>query len=464
MSRVISHLLRDIASLTRYHQDASSRLCFLLGARKAIQMMMAVKDAPEYTYLVLNQTGREKSMDQVKSKVEKEIQIQGYDFKARDDLGDIIAVKTTDRKEEIEQKIKDNPELADELVNRFETDQIKNEEIPTVVVRRNASIDASKGESILSGDILQMGNIQAQENVVIQNMHYDVVAHGIAEMSSEEIKRSPGRVAIRTLEGRYDEYRVAEQKRYRNGLYYVSTLPRILGMNLLKFKKSKKAYVLVVCQDNGETAVSIYKRAPEGSRIAILVRNEQHKEDIEKSIERLDAPIESFQLITQAIDRYAKTRPRNKFTHFFIEFPSSETGLRPNPFMDMEEKNIINFARTQFQGIRSLALIGENEAQIAFVSHSLDPTENQEIVIQSFRQGYFSPLVLEEEMKREYPLEINVLPEIPTISQGGAVDFDKLRAEESYQSCWLGVDPVKHKSHAGFVAYFELLLKQSTRR
>ncbi len=36
------------------------------------------------------------------------------------------------------------------------------------------------------------------------DMYYEIVGHGVADMSSEEIKRSPGRIAVRTSEGRYD--------------------------------------------------------------------------------------------------------------------------------------------------------------------------------------------------------------------------------------------------------------------
>ncbi|RMG35123.1 MAG: hypothetical protein D6732_09835 [Methanobacteriota archaeon] len=467
MSRVLSHLLRDIASLTRYHEDASSRLCYFLGTREAIRLMLGVRDAAENQFLVLNVPPKEKSMEKVMEKVIKEIEIQGYDYEIRKDLGDVIAVKTKDRKKEFEQEIeraKESGEDISEVINKFDPEHIKRKGIPTVVVRRKASIEASMGASIVSGDIIQSGNIQAHQEVAIQNMYYDVVAHGIAELSSEEIKRSPGRIAIRTLEGRYDVFTVHHQKRYRNGLYSVTTLPRILGMNVLKFKKNKSAYILVIAQDNGEVAVELKKRAPEGSKVAIFIHNESHKKAVVETIERLRLEPEEFKFIEDPIDKYAKSRPRKKFTHFFIEFPSSEIGRRPNPFVNLEEKNFVNFARYQFQAIRALTLIGENEAQIAYVSHSFDPSENEDILVQTFRQGYFSPLVLTDDLREAYPVRMNAIPEIPTISQGGSIDLNKMRAEESYSSCWLRVDPFKHGADAGFVAYFELLLKGGGRR
>ena len=429
--------------------------------------MLAVRDAAENQFLILNVPPKEKSLEKVIDKVKKEIEIQGYEYEMRPDLGNVIAVKTKDRKKEKEREIemaREAGEDVSEVVNRFDPEHIKRLGIPTVVVRRKASIEASMGASIVSGDIIQSGNIQAHQEVAIQNMYYDVVAHGIAELSSEEIKRSPGRIAIRTLEGRYDVFTVHHQKRYRNGLYSVSTLPRILGMNVLKFKKNKPANILVIAQDNGVVAVELLKKAPEGSSISIYIKNDMHKKAVMETIERLRFSVDQFRFIEESIDKYAKSRPRKKFTHFFIEFPSSEIGIRPNPFVNLEEKNFINFARHQFQAIRALTLIGENEAQIAYVSHSMDPSENEDILVQTFRQGYFSPLVLRDDLRERYPIRMNAIPEIPTISQGGTIDLNKMRTEEKYASCWLKIDPIVHQSDAGFVAYFELLLRSSLRR
>ncbi|MHA2275863.1 MAG: hypothetical protein ACXAC2_08860, partial [Candidatus Kariarchaeaceae archaeon] len=101
MSRVINHLLKDIASLTRYHPDTSSRLCFLLGAREAIHLMLSVRDAAEHLFLVLNVPNKEKGIEQVKKKVTKDFNKQGYDFTPREEIGNVIAIAIRDRKKVI---------------------------------------------------------------------------------------------------------------------------------------------------------------------------------------------------------------------------------------------------------------------------------------------------------------------------------------------------------------------------
>ena len=86
------------------------------------------------------------------------------------------------------------------------------------------------------------------------DMYYEIVGHGVADMSSEEIKRSPGRIAVRTLEGRYDVPKYRDNRYYRNGLFSVTTLPRLLGASLLDFNNDP-ALMMVISQDNGEMAV-----------------------------------------------------------------------------------------------------------------------------------------------------------------------------------------------------------------
>ena len=448
MSRVITHLKRDISAYTRYHQDVSDRLCFMLGARKAIKIMKAVKHAPEYIFIKLHLTEKHKKYKDVKKLVKQEIEIQGYSYTILEHLENTIAVKTTNRKD-----IPNDDE--EDVENKFKPSPNKLREMATVIVKREASISASLGGSLMSSDIIQKNNVKGKQEVLIQNLHYEVVAHGIAEMSSDEIDRSPGRVAIRTTEGIYDIFQPNEQRRYKQGLYSLTTLPRILGIQILKFRPNTPANVIVICPDDGEVAISLFKNSPEGSIFNILIENEEHKERILKSLERVNLSLENFNFIAESLVKYSKSRPRDKATHCYIEFNSSNSGFRPNPFFDLEEGTLINHARTQFQGVRALSLLCKNMAKIAYVTHSIDPAEGQEIIVQNFRQGNFAHITLEEELLEKYKMPLLVIPEIHTIT--GTKEVKSKLPEERYTSCWLGVDPENHKSHGGFVAKFEFL-------
>ncbi|MCE7734104.1 MAG: hypothetical protein GPJ54_04440 [Candidatus Heimdallarchaeota archaeon] len=453
MSRVINHLLKDIASLTRYHPDTSSRLCFLLGAREAIHLMLAVRDAAEDLFLILHVPEKEKGIDQVKKKVSKDFNKQGYEFVEREELGNVFAVNIRDRK-----KIIPDPNSTEQLVNKYKIEEIKHRGLPQVILRRTASINASMGADIVSGDISSIPPLQRGDEAVLMDMYYNIVGHGIADMSSEEIKRSPGRIAIKTLEGRYDVPKFHDNKYYRNGLYSIITLPRLLGINLLKFTK-ERALILVICQDNGEVAVELLNRASEGSKIFMITRNENHRKAISSTLERLQIKEERIELLKVGLDRYTKSRPREKFTHFYLEMPSTETGKRPNPYFDQEEKVIISNARAQFSALRGISLVGINKAQIAYVTHSIDPSENQEVIIQAFRQGNFKPVDIDENIVKEYPIDLNALPEIPTVTQSSSIDLDKFDQEKVYSNSWLKIDPRVHKSDAGFVSQLSLELR-----
>jgi hypothetical protein len=415
--------------------------------------MLSVRDAAEHLFLVLNVPNKEKGIEQVKKKVTKDFNKQGYDFTPREEIGNVIAIAIRDRK-----KVIPDPNSTEQLVNKYKSEEIKHRGLPQVILRRSASINASMGADIVSGDISSLPPLQRGDEVVLMDMYYNIVGHGIADMSSEEIKRSPGRIAVKTLEGRYDVPKFHDNKYYRNGLYSITTLPRLLGINLFTFSK-ERALILVICQDNGEVAAELLNRAGEGSRIFLITRNENHRKAINSTLERLQIPGDQIQLLKVGLDRYTKSRPREKFTHFYLEMPSTETGKRPNPYFDLEEKVIISNARAQFSALRGISLVGADNAQISYVTHSIDPSENQEVIIQAFRQGNFKPINIAEEFTKEYPLELNALPEIPTVTQSSSIDLEKFDLEKKYSKSWLKVDPRVHKSDAGYVAKLKLELR-----
>jgi len=416
--------------------------------------MMAVKEAPSRLFIVLNETDRSKSIDRVRKRVKKNLVKQGYDVEDIEELDDVLAIVIRDRKKELENL---NPENPEETENKFVLDEIKHKGLPQVILRRDASIAASMGESVTSGDITVVPPLASGDDVLMMDKHYNIVAHGVANLSSEEIKRSPGRVAIRTIESRYDVPKFDTHKIYTGGMMSVSTLPRLLGAKILEFD-DEPTNIMVIAQDEGEIAANLLRKAADGSKLYILSK-ESEIETYTATLERLQVDMDSVEFITRSLDRYAKSRPRVKFSHFYLELPSTESGKRPNPYFELEEKNIISNARTQFSAIRSVALIGKNDAQVAYVTHSIDPTENEEVVVQAFRQGTFVPVELDADLRAKYKHGINALPEIPTVTQAGSIDLDKLEMERNYQISWLGIDPRDHESDAGFVAKLRLKLK-----
>ena len=123
-----------------------------------------------------------------KIKSTEKLQKQGYDITEEDDFNKVYSLKIRDRKQEFEEA---NEDENSELLNKFVLDDVKSKSLPQVILRRQASIDASMGASIKSGDISVIPALTSGDDVLLMDKHYNIVAHGVANLSSEEIKDLP---------------------------------------------------------------------------------------------------------------------------------------------------------------------------------------------------------------------------------------------------------------------------------
>ena len=92
----------------------------------------------------------------------------------------MYSLKIRDRKQEFEEA---NEDENSELLNKFVLDDVKSKSLPQVILRRQASIDASMGASIKSGDISVIPALTSGDDVLLMDKHYNIVAHGVANFS-----------------------------------------------------------------------------------------------------------------------------------------------------------------------------------------------------------------------------------------------------------------------------------------
>ncbi len=457
MTRLIRNMVADIGRLTRFSEPVAHRICFLRGARNGILSILALRTAPTKLRLLVN-TANCSPKDLAKELQSKEIKAS-----VSNEFKDVVEVQ-------IPPRIKitnEGPVINEELpgAEKLSEDYVQKNGIKTVTVRRNAAIDAAMGKDIVSTDIVEASDMSPGDEVVIIDKYKTIVASGVANMSEEEAKRSPGRVAIKVTYPLYDVPDFSGLKSYRRGDFSVFTLPRILGFrNVLIHASGDSPRILVVSQDNGEIAAHLHHAFKGKAKITILARNEGHIASIQNTFERLGVG-EDIQIIREELERMAKRRGRKgeKFNVIYYEPACSKSGQRPSFFSEIEEKTIISMHRSQFQGIRSIALLGETSSPIIYVTHSIDPTENQEVISLALKQGIFELSSDKKYLKlvENYPSEIDILPEIPTATLADSAKINQILSTPSYRRGFIEVDPIRDDADAGFVA--TMLLKPSRR-
>ena len=295
---------------------------------------------------------------------------------------------------------------------------------------------------------------------MVIDKYRNYLGFGKALMSFEEAKRSPGRIAIKIQYPLYDVPNYSTLKHYNRGDFSVLTLPRIFGVKALN--PTPKAKYVAVIQDNGETLSYIAELMDDSGELLVFARNENHLKAIRETLKRTQIENIHIQFETAPLDRFLKRfRGKGTFNGLYLEPQCSKTGMRPQFFSEIEEKEILVFSRNQFQRLRSSVLALKNNADIVYVTHSLDPTENQEVIVAAFRQGFLNPAPINDkimnELKKFEKEPVHALLEIPTATQADSVDLQQLLTQPDYSHTWMEIDPEHNQSDAGFIAKLKVI-------
>ncbi len=456
MTRLIKNMVSDVGRLTRFSEPVAHRICFLRGAREGILDILSLRTAPSRQFLWVY-TNIMSTKDLVKELKSKEIPAeQSQLFKNIVEVKIIPRLIPTDKGLIVNEEVEGAEKLSEEYIQK--------NNLKMVTVRRDAAIATAMGKDVVSTDIVEGSGINPGDEVVVIDKYKTVVGVGIAQMSEEEAKRSPGRIAIKIRYSLYDVPDYTGLKAYRRGAFSVMSLPRILAIQaLLAHQHKETPNVLIEAQDTGDVAAAIYHSLKGEGEYLILARNDGHASLIRDSMKRLNLG-ENVKVIKDEIEKLAKRRRRQaeKFNYVFFEPVNSRTGERPSFFSEIEEKTIISYHRSQFQSLRSLNVLTKVDTPIVYMTHSLDPTENQEVISLGLKQGSFELSNDRKYLKmtNDFPSDIDIMPDIPTSTQADSAKITEILQTPSYKDRWIEVRSLRDDADAGFICVLINKLKR----
>ena len=236
------------------------------------------------------------------------------------------------------------------------------------------------GSGLGSKDFIVPDDANIGDEISLIDKIDNVVANGILMMDVDEINAKKKGVAIKITDSKYKVPNLNGLKEFLRGHFMIQTIPNMLIGLMVNLKPKDR--LMDMLTRNGEILSHIWQRNPEVDSKIIAVDNSAHRlgkfDETIKRFRMYKTPIEKMQLNMRTFAQ--KFSKDETFDWIIINPISSETGLRPKIFEDVDEKNILEMVVEQKHFMEHAARLIKKGGTIFYITSSIDPAENEEII------------------------------------------------------------------------------------
>ncbi len=236
------------------------------------------------------------------------------------------------------------------------------------------------GSGLGSKDFIVPDDAKIGDEISLIDKRDNVIANGILMMDVDEINAKKKGVAIKITDSKYKVPNLNGLKEFLRGHFMIQTIPNMLIGLMVNLKPKDR--LMDMLTRNGEILSHIWQRNPEVDSKIIAVDNSAHRlgkfDETIKRFRMYKTPIEKMQLNMRTFAQ--KFSKDETFDWIIINPISSETGLRPKIFEDVDEKNILEMVVEQKHFMEHAARLIKKGGTIFYITSSIDPAENEEII------------------------------------------------------------------------------------
>ncbi|MGC9779970.1 MAG: hypothetical protein HZR80_12060 [Candidatus Heimdallarchaeota archaeon] len=236
------------------------------------------------------------------------------------------------------------------------------------------------GSGLGAKDFIVPDDVNFGDEISLIDKKDNVVANGILMMGVDEINAKKKGVAIKITDSKYKVPNLNGLKEFLRGHFIIQTIPNMLIGLMVNLKPKDRLMDMIT--RNGDILSHIWQRNSKIDSKIIAIDNSAHRlSKFDETIKRLrmyKAPIEKMQLNMRTFAQ--KFSKDETFDWIIINPTSSETGLRPKIFEDVDEKNILEMVVTQKEFMEHAARLIKRGGTIFYITSSIDPAENEEII------------------------------------------------------------------------------------
>lgn len=316
-------------------------------------------------------------------------------------------------------------------------------ELPMIKVDRESTTSIALGKDVNSTNVTEVNQFFEGDTVRIIDFIGNIIAVGVAEIHSTEVKDKTVRVAVRTIKALGITPQLTELMVYRRGYFNILTPTQALSVKSTYLKPEDN--ILVMTGDKGDLACYIAELTNNKCPITIIVNNKLQLKAARRQIERTKS--KAIRIKRSPFLKFLNEYQEIKYSVVFLEPQNSRTAIMPTFSSNLGVSKLKKIAADQKEIITNLHRCLYNLANITYFTHSVDVSENEEAYNHAMSKAYYEDHKFTEEIRQLQKKKIVFYRELP---------------EETYsdyafehKNSTIYIDPVKTNNSGGYIAKFK---------
>jgi methyltransferase NSUN6 len=246
------------------------------------------------------------------------------------------------------------------------------------VYNKRIVVDKFTAESLLQGADLfapgveKVGKIRVGNHVSIADRRGDIIASGIAEMTSNDMLQLRRGLAVRITDSAYKVFSIRNSDLFKEGVLYDQSFPSMLVSRVLDPKPNE--FILDMCAAPGGKATHLAQLMRNQGKIVAVDRSMPRLKQLENHMRRLG--LTNIEVIC-ADSRKLSEDYYQRIDKILIDPPCSALGVRPKLWDNTTKKEIADLVKYQHQFLDvSIKYIKQNGI-IVYCTCTLTTEENE---------------------------------------------------------------------------------------
>lgn len=251
---------------------------------------------------------------------------------------------------------------------------------PTSIPAHNARIIVDKftAESLLQGADLyapgveKVGKLRRGNHVSIVDKRGDIIAAGIAEMTSKDILLLRRGLAVKITDSVYKVFSIRNSDLFKEGYLYDQSFPSMLVARVLDPKPNE--FILDMCAAPGGKTTHLAQLMHNQGKIVAIDRSMPRLKQLENHVRRLG--LTNIEVIC-ADSRKLPEEYHQRVDKILIDPPCSALGVRPKLWDNTTKKEIADLVKYQHQFLDAAIKYIKPNGIIVYCTCTLTTEENE---------------------------------------------------------------------------------------